>query len=84
MMIKEIFVKVKIYRLRSRIDNRGVLTYVFDENINDFKQKETRIYSMPKEGTFFGIHYREECDPMTKFVTVIKGRGLDYIVDLRK
>ena len=84
MMIKEIFVKVKIYRLRSRIDNRGVLTYVFDENINDFKQKETRIYSMPKEGTFFGIHYREECDPMTKFVTVIKGKGLDYIVDLRK
>lgn len=75
MMIKEIFVKVKIYRLRSRIDNRGVLTYVFDENINDFKQKETRIYSMPKEGTFFGIHYREECDPMTKFVTVIKGRA---------
>ena len=84
MIIKEIFAKVKIYRLRSRVDNRGLLTYVFDENINDFKQKETRIYSLPKEGTFFGIHYREESDPMTKFVTVIKGRGLDYIVDLRK
>ena len=83
-MIKELFEKVKIYRLRSRVDNRGLLTYVFDENINDFIQKETRIYSMPKEGTFFGIHYREESDPMTKFVTVIKGRGLDYIVDLRK
>jgi len=64
MIINEIFAKVKIYRLRSRVDNRGLLTYVFDENINDFKQKETRIYSMPKEGTFFGIHYREESDPM--------------------
>lgn len=84
MMIKVIFEKVKIYRLRSRVDNRGLLTYVFDENNNDFKQEETRIYSMPKKGTFFGIHYREESDPMTKFVTVIKGRGLDYIVDLRK
>ena len=84
MIIKEIFAKVKIYRLRSRVDNRGLLTYVFDENINDFKQKETRIYSMPKEGTFFGIHYREESNPMTKFVTVIKGKGLDYIIDLRK
>ena len=84
MIIKEIFAKVKIYRLRSRVDNRGLLTYVFDENINDFKQKETRIYSMPKEGTFFGIHYREENNPMTKFVTVIKGKGLDYIIDLRK
>ena len=83
-MIKELFEKVKIYRLRSRVDNRGLLTYVFDENNNDFKEKETRIYSMPEEGTFFGIHYREESDPMTKFVTVIKGRGIDYIVDLRQ
>ena len=39
---------------------------------------------MPKEGTFFGIHYRDERAPMTKFVTVIKGRGLDYVIDLRK
>ena len=81
-MVKTIFEKVKVYRLRSRADNRGLLRYVSDENIHDFK--ETRIYSMPKEGTFFGIHYREESDPMTKYVTVIKGRGMDYIVDLRK
>ena len=84
MMIKEIFGKVKIYRLHTRLDNRGALEYVFDENTVDFKVRETRIYSMPKEGTFFGIHYREENDPMTKFVTVIKGRGLDYVIDLRK
>ena len=32
MMIKEIFGKVKIYRLHSRVDNRGSLEYVFDEN----------------------------------------------------
>ena len=84
MMIKEIFGKARIYKLHSRVDNRGALEYVFDENSVDFKVRETRIYSMPKEGTFFGIHYREENDPMTKFVTVIKGRGLDYVIDLRK
>ena len=84
MLIKEVFGKVKIYRLHTRVDNRGSLAYVFDENIDDFKALETRIYSMPKEGTFFGIHYREESSPMTKFVTVIKGRGMDYIIDLRK
>lgn len=84
MMIKEIFGKARIYKLHSRVDNRGSLEYVFDENTVDFKVRETRIYSMPKEGTFFGIHYREESSPMTKFVTVIKGRGLDYIIDLRK
>ena len=84
MLIKEVFGKVKIYRLHTRVDNRGSLAYVFDENIDDFKALETRIYSMPKEGTFFGIHYREESSPMTKFVTVIRGRGLDYIIDLRE
>ena len=84
MMIKEIFGKARIHKLHSRVDNRGSLEYVFDENTVDFKVRETRIYSMPKEGTFFGIHYREESSPMTKFVTVIKGRGLDYIIDLRK
>ena len=84
MVVKELFGKVKIYRLHSRVDNRGSLEYVFDENTVDFKVRETRIYSMPKEGTFFGIHYREESSPMTKFVTVIKGRGLDYVIDLRK
>jgi len=84
MNYKEIFGKVKIYKLHWRVDNRGSLEYVFDENTALFKARETRIYSMPKEGTFFGIHYREESDPMTKFVTVIKGRGQDYIIDLRK
>ena len=83
-IIKEIFGKVRIYQLRSRVDSRGFMSYVFDENIYDFSIKEARIYSMPKEGTFFGIHYRDERAPMTKFVTVIKGRGLDYVIDLRK
>ena len=84
MLIKEVFGKVKIYRLHTRVDNRGSLEYVFDENTAIFKVRETRTYSMPKEGTFFGIHYREESNPMTKFVTVIRGRGLDYIIDLRE
>ena len=84
MVVKELFGKVKIYRLHTRVDNRGSLAYVFDESIDDFKARETRIYSIPKEGTFFGIHYRDESDPMTKFVTVIKGRGLDYFIDLIK
>lgn len=83
-IIKEIFGKVRIYQLRSRVDSRGFMSYVFDDNIYDFSIKEARIYSMPKEGTFFGIHYKEESSPMTKLVTVIKGKGMDYVIDLRK
>jgi dTDP-4-dehydrorhamnose 3,5-epimerase len=83
-LIKEIFGSVKIYKLKSRDDNRGNLTYVCDESIDGFEAKETRAYKMPKTGTFFGIHYREESSPMSKFVTVIQGKGMDYVIDLRK
>ena len=83
-LIRTIFDSVKIYRLKSRTDNRGLMTYVYEDGIEGFNAKETRIYDMPKAGTFFGIHYREEKAPMQKFVTVVKGRGMDYVIDLRK
>jgi len=83
-LVKTIFDTVKIYKLKSRTDNRGMMTYVYEEGIEGFESKETRIYDMPKTGTFFGIHYREENEPMKKFVTVVKGRGMDYLIDLRK
>ena len=82
-LIREIFGCVKIFKLKSRYDNRGSLTYLYD-GIEGFEIKENRIYDMPSEGTFFGIHYREENEPMSKLITVIRGRGMDYVVDLRK
>ena len=82
-LVKEIFGIVKIYKLKSRVDERGLLTYAY-EGIEGFDVKETRLYSMPHKGTFFGIHYREADAPMTKLVTVIKGCGTDYVIDLRK
>ena len=83
-LIKTLFDTVKVYKLKSRTDNRGLMTYVYEDGIEGFVSKETRIYDMPKAGTFFGIHYREENAPMQKFVTVVKGSGMDYVIDLRK
>ena len=83
-LVKTIFGTVKVYKLKSRTDNRGPMTYVYEDGIEGFVSKETRIYDMPKKGTFFGIHYREENAPMYKFVTVVKGSGMDYVIDLRK
>ena len=48
-----------------------------------FTPRETRTYLMEKRGTFFGIHYREEADPLAKLVSVASGRGMDFLVDLR-
>ena len=82
--VKTIFGTVKIYKLKSRTDNRGLMTYVYEDGIEGFVSKETRIYDMPRKGTFFGIHYREESAPMNKLVTVVKGSGMDYVIDLRR
>ena len=83
-LIKTIFGCVKIYKLNSRSDNRGSMIYVYEDGIEGFEAKESRLYTMARKGAFFGIHYRDETDPMTKFVSVVKGRGLDYVIDLRK
>lgn len=83
-LIREVFDCALVFKRRSRIDDRGVMTVVNDESIDGFRAKETRIYSMNVKGTFFGIHYRDEEDPMNRVVSVIKGRGMDYLIDLRK
>ncbi|MBP5745651.1 MAG: dTDP-4-dehydrorhamnose 3,5-epimerase family protein [Lachnospiraceae bacterium] len=87
-IIKRIFDEAALLTLRSRDDSRGNMTVVFDESIseifNDFFVKENRTYSMPRKGTFFGIHYKDESDPMDRLVSVVKGSGEDYIIDLRK
>ena len=83
-LVKTIFGTVQVYKLKSRTDNRGLMTYVYEDGIEGFVSKETRIYDMPSKGTFFGIHYREESAPMNKLVTVVKGSGMDYVIDLRR
>ena len=83
-LVKKIFDCVGIYKLRSRTDNRGGLTYAYEECVPGFEIKETRVYTMPQKGTFFGIHYSDEATPFSKLVSVVQGRGMDFVVDLRK
>ena len=82
-VVREIFGCVNVMERRYRVDGRGPMTVVCDGTA-DFRALDTRIYTMPKAGTFFGIHYRDVADPMTKLVSVVKGRGMDYVVDLRE
>ena len=46
--------------------------------------KVQRIYTMPERHTFFGIHFQKEPYPQAKLISVLQGKGLDYVVDLRK
>ncbi len=83
-LVKKIFDCVEIYKLKSRTDNRGQMTYAYEDSIDGFEIRETRVYTMPQQGTFFGIHYSDEATPFSKLVSVVQGRGMDYVVDLRK
>lgn len=84
-VVKQLFDEVYVIKNRTRDDSRGTMIVGFDESVYEecgFEVKQSRIYTMPDKGTFFGIHYYE--DDISKMVSVIKGRGMDYIVDLRK
>lgn len=87
-IINSIFMKVKLLELSCREDSRGVMRIMYNEkDLSElgirFTVKEYRVYKMPMKGTFFGIHYQDSDFPQAKIVSVIQGKGLDYIVDLR-
>ena len=86
---ERIFGGACIIEMQGREDLRGGMSVSFDTDCLlsagiAFVPKEQRIYRMPRAGTFFGIHYQDESCPQAKLVSLIQGRGLDYIVDLRK
>lgn len=82
---ERIFDRCFIAELDVREDVRGEMQRLDLCELDDgFVIKEQRIYKMPKKGTFFGIHFQDTALPQAKLVSVIKGRGIDYIVDLRR
>ena len=72
-----------------REDRRGGMEVFYskremDTVLNSFEIREQRFYRMPRKFTFFGIHYQKEGKGQRKLISVIQGRGIDYIIDLRK
>lgn len=90
MKIKDtLFQEVKILSFKEKDDVRGSMSVTFDEKELkmvgiDFRCKEQRVYSMPNKGTFFGIHFQLNRYSQDKIIYLIAGRGIDYVVDLRK
>ena len=83
------FSDVAILTFMRRSDARGLTEIVFDhaQMINlgvRFDLKEQRIYHAPKKGTFYGIHFQSKKYPQSKIIHLLSGRGIDYIIDLRK
>ena len=80
---------IKIIEYDSKFDNRGFSYCIYNKNelenagIN-FEYIEERVYFSDKAGTIYGIHFQNNPKPQAKLLYCIKGRGIDYAVDLRK
>lgn len=80
---------VNIIVFESKTDARGVTettlnhTKMAEQGIT-FTCKEQRVYRAPKKGTFYGIHFQGKQHPQDKLIHLLTGRGIDYIVDLKK
>ena len=87
-IIDNIFDECLLIEPTVRKDNRGLMEVFYRKNefsnlIQNFEIKEQRFYSIPKKNTFFGIHYQDKEKAHGKLISVIQGKGLDYVVDLR-
>ena len=86
-IIEKIFDSVLLLQPDGREDSRGTMQVFFSKKTTelpvDFNITEQRIYKMPKKHTFFGIHYQKPEAAKGKLISVVQGKALDYIVDLR-
>lgn len=88
-MEKVLFPEVTVFSFEETADNRGVKYKAFSErafsemNIN-FKVKEEIIYCIPKKDTLYGIHFQNMPKSQQKIVSLVSGKGVDYVIDLRK
>ena len=87
-IVKSIFEEAKLIKTVSRTDNRGPMRVIGNDERQralgiDFMPRESRTYAMLRTGTFFGIHFQPAERPGAKLISLISGRGMDYIIDLR-
>ena len=82
------FDEIKLFVSDKLCDKRGLKNIIYSQKIFedygiDFIIKEERIYSI-KKNAFYGIHYQNNPCVQNKLISLINGKGIDFIVDLRK
>ena len=87
-IIEKIFDSVLLLQPDGREDSRGTMQVFFSKKTmtelpDGFNITEQRIYKIPQKHTFFGIHYQKAEAAKGKLISVIQGKAVDYIVDLR-
>ena len=84
-IINTYFDDIKIFEPIVHSDYRGFFMESFNHHIQQALQETFLQDSHSKSSKYVlrGLHYQWE-DPMGKLIRVIKGRGLDIVIDVRK
>jgi dTDP-4-dehydrorhamnose 3,5-epimerase len=81
--MKKKFNGVKIFKSKIFADNRGFFKEIYKKKFLKNKQLIFHCTSSSKKNVLRGLH-RQTKNPQGKFLTVVKGRIFDVLVDLRK
>ena len=74
---------IKIFKSKIFYDNRGSFKEVYKEKLLPNKKFIFDCFSNSKENVLRGLHLQTK-NPQGKFLTVLKGKIFDVLVDLRK
>jgi dTDP-4-dehydrorhamnose 3,5-epimerase len=74
---------IKIFKSKIFFDNRGYFKEIYKEKLLPKKKIIFNCASSSKKNVLRGLHLQVK-NPQAKFLTVIKGKIFDVLVDLRK
>ena len=77
------FKGLKIIQQKKFEDSRGTLRETFKKKLINWDNLIFDYATISKKNVLRGFHYNSKF-PQAKFVTVLKGKILDYVIDLRK
>ena len=82
-IIKTKFKGLLVVKQKNNIDKRGSLREVYDKRIFGKKKFIFEYCTTSKSNALRGFHFQLKFQ-QAKFVNVLKGKILDYVIDLRK
>lgn len=80
--------EVKVLEYEINEDNRGISYKLFSKEelarVGIFTEfVEEILYCPTRKGTLYGIHFQNYPKAQSKLLYCVKGRGIDYAIDLR-
>jgi dTDP-4-dehydrorhamnose 3,5-epimerase len=83
--MKKYFDSVYVFEPEVYSDHRGFFFQSFDEKISELLKEEfvQDNHSCSRKNVIRGLHYQWD-QPMGKLIRVVRGRAIDYFVDIRE